>query len=85
MKKGNPWALLPIGVFLAIYLGLGLTFEYGMGISMGFYNVPIIIAFLAAILVACLQTRGMKLEQKIEELKLLIKAYQSGEIAEKDG
>ena len=22
MKKGNPWALLPIGVFLLIYLGL---------------------------------------------------------------
>ena len=28
MKKGNAIALLPIGVFLAIYLGLGLTFEY---------------------------------------------------------
>ena len=49
MKKGNPVALLPIGVFLAIYLGLGLTFEYGLKIEMGFYKVPIIIAFLAAI------------------------------------
>ena len=55
MKKGNPWALLPIGVFLVLYLGLGLLFEYVMKIPMGFYNVPIIIAFLAAILVACLQ------------------------------
>ena len=52
MKKGNAIALLPIGVFLAIYLGLGLYFEYGLKIAMGFYNVPIIIAFLAAILVA---------------------------------
>ena len=52
VKKGNPVALLPIGVFLVIYLGLGLTFEYGLHIPMGFYNVPIIIAFLAAILVA---------------------------------
>ena len=51
MKKGNVWALLSIGVFLAIYLGLGLFFEYGLKIPMGFYNVPIIIAFLAAILV----------------------------------
>ena len=51
MKKGNAKALLPIGVFLAIYLGLGLLFEYGMRIPMGFYQVPIIIAFLAAILV----------------------------------
>ena len=67
MKKGNPIALLPIGVFLALYLGLGLTFEYGLKIPMGFYKVPIIIAFLAAILVACLQNRkvsfGMKLER----------------------
>ena len=36
MKKGNPIALLPIGVFLVIYLGLGLLFEYGMQIPMGF-------------------------------------------------
>ena len=66
MKKGNPWALLPIGVFLVLYLGLGLLFEYGMGIAMGFYNVPIIIAFLAAILVACLQNPKVKFEDKLE-------------------
>ena len=57
MKKGNPIALLPIGVFLVIYLGLGLLFEYGMKIPMGFYNIPIVIAFLVAILVACLQNK----------------------------
>lgn len=28
MKKSNPIALLPIGVFLVIYLGLGLLFKY---------------------------------------------------------
>ena len=66
MKKGNVWALLPIGVFLAIYLGLGLLFEYGMKIPMGFYNVPIIIAFLAAILVACFQNREVSFEDKLE-------------------
>ena len=65
MKKGNVWALLPIGVFLAIYLGLGLLFEYGMKIPMGFYNVPIIIAFLAAILVACLQNREVSFDEKL--------------------
>ena len=65
MKKGNPIALLPIGVFLAIYLGLGLTFEYGMKIEMGFYKVPIIIAFLVAILVVCLQNRKVKFEDKL--------------------
>ena len=66
MKKGNPVALLPIGVFLAIYLGLGLTFEYGLKIEMGFYNIPIVIAFLVAILVACLQNRAVSFEEKLE-------------------
>ncbi len=66
MKKGNPIALLPIGVFLAIYLGLGLLFEYGLHIPMGFYNVPIVIAFLIAILAACLQNRALPFEKKLE-------------------
>ena len=66
MKKGNPLALLPIGVFLWLYLGLGLVFEYVMKIPMGFYNVPIVIAFLVAILVACLQNPKLKFEQKLE-------------------
>jgi len=65
MKKGNPIALLPIGVFLVIYLGLGLLFEYGMKIPMGFYNIPIVIAFLVAILVACLQNRKVSFEDKL--------------------
>ena len=66
MKKRNPIALLPIGVFLGMYLGLGLVFEYGLGISMGFYKVPIIIAFLTAILVACLQNKSLSFEDKLE-------------------
>ena len=57
---------MPIGVFLWLYLGLGLVFEYVMKIPMGFYNVPIVIAFLAAILVACLQNKSLKFEQKLE-------------------
>ena len=65
MKKGNPIALLPIGVFLVIYLGLGLLFEYGMQIPMGFYNIPIVIAFLMAILVACLQNRELSFDEKL--------------------
>ncbi len=66
MKKGNAIALLPIGVFLAIYLGLGLSFEYVLKIEMGFYNIPIVIAFLAAILVACLQNRALSFDEKLE-------------------
>ena len=66
MKKENPIALLPIGVFLVIYLGLGLWFEYGLKIAMGFYNIPIVIAFLIAILVACLQNRSVSFDKKLE-------------------
>ncbi len=65
MKKGNPIALLPIGVFLVLYLGLGLWFEYGLKIPMGFYNIPIVIAFLVAILVACLQNRSLSFDDKL--------------------
>ena len=65
MKKGNPIALLPIGVFLVIYLGLGLLFEYGMKIPMGFYNIPIVIAFLVAILVACFQNKAVSFDKKL--------------------
>ncbi|MBR4291755.1 MAG: Na+/H+ antiporter NhaC family protein [Oscillospiraceae bacterium] len=66
MKKGNAAALLPIGVFLVIYLGLGLIFEYALLIPMGFYNIPIVVAFLVAILTACLQNRSVSFEEKLE-------------------
>lgn len=65
MKKGNVWALLPIGVFVVLYLGLGITFEYILKISMGFYNIPIVVIFLVALLVACLQNRGISFEKKL--------------------
>ena len=65
MKKGNAKALLPIGVFLVLYLGLGLIFEYVLKIPMGFYNIPIVIAFLVAILVACLQNKALSFDEKL--------------------
>ena len=49
-RNSNPVALVPILVFLVLYLGTGIIFEYVMKIPMGFYNVPIIVAFMAAIL-----------------------------------
>ena len=66
MKKGNVKALLPIGVFLILYLGLGILFEYVLRIKMGFYSIPIVVAFLVALLVACLQNREVKLDEKLE-------------------
>jgi len=64
--KPRAIALLPVGVFLALYLGLGLVFEYCLKIEMGFYNIPIVVIFLAALLVACLQNPSLNLEQKME-------------------
>ena len=61
MKKSNPIALLPIGVFLVIYLGLGLLFKYGLKINMGFYNIPIVVAFLIALLVPACRTASSPL------------------------
>lgn len=66
MKKGNPIALLPIGVFLVLYLGLGILFEYILKIPMGFYNVPVVVAFMVAIFAACLQNKKLNINQKLE-------------------
>lgn len=66
MKKGKAIALLPIGVFLVLYLGLGILFEYILKIPMGFYNIPIVVIFLIALFVACLQNKSLGLDEKLE-------------------
>ena len=66
MKKGNPIALIPIGVFLILYLGLGIIFEYVLKIPMGFYNIPIVVAFLVALLVACIQNKKLTFDDKLK-------------------
>ena len=58
-------ALLPIAVFLVLYLGLGIVLEYVLKIKMGFYQIPIVVAFMVAILVACLQNRGVSFDEKL--------------------
>lgn len=68
MKKGNAWALLPIGIFVVLYLALGIVFQYVMDISMGFYSVPIVVVFLVALFVACLQNRALPLDKKLEAM-----------------
>ena len=54
MKEANFKALLPIGVFLVLYLGLGILFEYVLKVGMGFYNIPIVVVFVIALLVPAL-------------------------------
>jgi len=68
MKKpeAKAIALLPIAVFLVIYLGLGILLEYGLKIEMGFYSIPIVVAFCVAILVACLQNRKVSFDEKLD-------------------
>ncbi len=66
-KKGNLSALLPILVFVILYLGLGIIFEYVMKIQMGFYNIPIVVVFLIALFVAILQARKeINLDSQLE-------------------
>ena len=48
-----------------LYLGLGILFEYGMGIPMGFYNIPVVVIFLVALLVACFQNRKLPFDDKL--------------------
>ena len=64
--KANPRALLPVLVFLILYLGMGVLFEYVLKIPMGFYSIPIVVVFLVALLVACLQNKALKFDDKLE-------------------
>lgn len=56
--KGNWWALLPIAVFLVLYIGLGIIFN-------DFYKMSVVVSFLVAILVACIQNKKLKFEDKL--------------------
>lgn len=66
MNKANYKALLPIGVFLVLYLGLGILFEYVLKINMGFYNIPIVVIFLIALIVACVQNPKLNFDAKLD-------------------
>lgn len=66
IQNENWKALLPIGVFLVLYLGLGILFEYALNIPMGFYNIPIVVSFLVALLVAFIQNPKLKFDNKLE-------------------
>lgn len=57
--KANAWALLPILVFLVIFIGAGLIFN-------DFYAMPAIVAFLIALFVAFLQNRKVSFNDKLK-------------------
>lgn len=56
-NKGRAIALLPIGVFLVIFLGSGIIMN-------DFYAMPAIVAFLIALAVAFVQNRGLSFAEK---------------------
>ncbi|MBS6501948.1 MAG: Na+/H+ antiporter NhaC family protein [Clostridium sp.] len=58
-NKGNGLALIPLGVFLLVYLGTSM-------IAKDFYAVSVIIPFLAAALTALIMNRKLKFDEKIE-------------------
>ena len=58
INKGNPWALLPIAVFLVLYIGLGIIFN-------DFYKMSVVVAFLVSVLVGCIQHREVSFDDKL--------------------
>lgn len=56
--RGRIVALLPIGIFLVIFLGAGV-------LTGDFYAMPAIVAFLIALSVAFVQNRRLSFEEKI--------------------
>ena len=58
-QKGRAIALLPIGIFLVIFLGSGII----MG---DFYAMPAIVAFLIALAVAFVQNKSLTFDEKIK-------------------
>lgn len=58
-NKGNGLALLPLGVFILVYLG-------GAMLAKDFYAISIIVPFLAAALTALLMNRKENFNDKIE-------------------
>ena len=66
-KEPNGLALLPIIIFLVVYLGSGIYYEYinpPEG-GMGFYVMSVVVAFMIAMAVAFLQNRELSFDQKI--------------------
>ncbi len=64
--KANGFALIPIGVFLVLYVGSGIYFQYIEGQDQGFYVMPVVVAFTIAILIALLQNRKYSFDDKLK-------------------
>ena len=65
--RPNAAALLPIALFLVVYLGNGIYFEYVAKAEgqMGFYVVSVVLAFSIALIAAFIQNPGRTFDEKI--------------------
>ncbi|SDJ16527.1 Na+/H+ antiporter NhaC [Halanaerobium congolense] len=63
LDKGNPVALIPLFVFLVLYLGMGIYFSM-QGVEMAFYQFPAPIAALVGIIVAFFMASG-SMEERV--------------------
>ncbi|MCR5775396.1 MAG: Na+/H+ antiporter NhaC family protein [Lachnospiraceae bacterium] len=63
----NPGALFPIALFLILYLGNGIYFEYinPSKDQMGFYVVSVVLAFSFALIAAFMQNKNRTFNEKI--------------------
>ncbi|MBQ3322618.1 MAG: Na+/H+ antiporter NhaC family protein, partial [Firmicutes bacterium] len=66
-KEPNGIALLPMIVFLVVYLGSGIYYEYIAPTEdgMGFYVMSVVVAFMIALAVAFCQNRELSFNEKI--------------------
>ncbi|AWI03375.1 Na+/H+ antiporter NhaC family protein [Clostridium drakei] len=58
-KKGNAMALLPLVIFMLLFLGVSIIMK-------DFYKMPVIVALIIASTIAILQNRKIPIELKVE-------------------
>ncbi|GLQ32527.1 Na+/H+ antiporter NhaC family protein [Litoribrevibacter albus] len=64
MTKGSPWALLPMLLFLTLFIGSGVYYQ-DAGVDFAFYEISAPVAILPAIILGLLLTRG-SINQRFE-------------------
>lgn len=60
ISKGNPLALLPLVVFLVLFIGSGV-------ITGDFYQMPVLVAFIIAAAIALISNKKASIQTKMEE------------------
>lgn len=65
-KKGRAVALLPIAVFLVLFVGSGIYYQYIKGEDQGFYIMSVVVAFTFALITAMLQNKKLRFNEKLK-------------------